>query len=100
VVPGYVSRRSNNMKSFNVYTGDGNFGTSFDHEIEAADLDGAVAVYMEGVKPENRDLFDEEGDDTCALLTVYEMPDGSRAYNGGAFFCAEIRPADNDPRHR
>jgi hypothetical protein len=89
------------MKTFNVYTGDGNFGCSFDHEIEADDIEAAVKIYMEGVKPEHRDLFnDDDGDEDCALLTIYEMPDGARAYNGGAYFCAEIRNAENDPRHR
>jgi hypothetical protein len=83
---------------YNVYTGDGNDGCSFDHEIEADDLDGAVADYMKGVAPENRDLFNEEGDDEVALLTVYEGPEGEVAYNGGAYFCAEIHPADKDPR--
>jgi len=63
-------------------------------------MDGAVAVYMEGVKPENRDRVQEEGEEDCALLTIYEMPDGARAYNGGAYFCAEIRPDENDPRYR
>jgi len=92
------------MKEFNVYTGDGNFGTSFDHSIEAEDMNGAIAVYMEGVTPENRELFEEDGEEDCALLTVYSGEDEEgnelRAYNGGAYFCAEIRPADNDPRHR
>ena len=88
------------MKRFNVYTGDGNDGNSFDHYIEAEDLDGAVKVYMEGVEPENRDLFDEDGDEDVAYLTIYELEDGSRAYNGGAYFCAEIRPHEGDPRYR
>jgi len=86
---------------FNVYTGDGNFGCSFDHEIEAENIEAAVKVYMEGVKPEHRDLFnDDDGDEDTALLTVYEGPKGERAYNDGAYFCAEIRNAANDPRHR
>ena len=76
--------------TFYVYTGDGNDGTSLDFEIEAADLDEAVQAYMAGVKPENRDLFEEDGDDEVAYLTVYESREGERAYNGGAFFCAEI----------
>ena len=90
---------SNTMKVFNVYTGDGNFGISFDHEIEAEDMDGAVKAYMAGVTSENRDLFEEDdaGED-CATLTVYELEDGSRAHNGGAYFCAEIRLAATDPR--
>ena len=86
------------MGRFNVYTGDGNFGTSFDHSIEAPDLDGAVKVYMGGVKADIRPLFEEDGEEDCALLTVYELEDGSRAYNGGAYFCCEIRPAEKDPR--
>ena len=89
------------MQTFNVYTGDGNFGTSFDHKIEAEDLDGAVKKYMEGVTPLNRDLFQEDdSSEDCASLTVYELEDGSRAYNGGAYFIVEIRPADNDPRQK
>jgi hypothetical protein len=86
---------------FNVYTGDGNDGTSFDHEIEADDIEGAVKVYMEGVAEKNRDLFnDDDGDEDTAILCVYEGPDGERAYNGGAYFVAEIRKADTDPRGR
>jgi hypothetical protein len=84
---------------FNVYTGDGNFGCSFDHEIEAEDIEAAVAEFYEGVKPEFRDLFnDDDGDENTALLTIYEGPNGEQAYNGGAFFCVEIRRAENDPR--
>lgn len=86
-------------KTFNVYTGDGNDGTSFDHEIEADSLDAAVAKYMEGVFPDKRDLFQEESDDeNRTTLVVYEDDDGSVAYNGGAFFIAEIVDADYDPR--
>lgn len=87
------------MRKFNVYTGDGNDGTSYDHDIEAEDLDGAVAEYMKGVAPENRDLFDTtDGDEHVAYLTVYETEDGETAYNGGAYFCAEIWDAEHDPR--
>jgi len=86
------------MATFNVYTGDGNDGTSFDHEIEADDLDGAVAIYMEGVKPEYRELIEEDGDEDVAMLMALEGPDGESAYNGGAYFCAEIYPAEKDPR--
>ena len=84
--------------TFNVYTGDGNDGTSFDHEIDAPDLDSAVKVYMDGVDPKMRGLFDEDGDDTYAALTVYEGPNGERAINDSAYFCAEIYPSESDPR--
>jgi len=83
---------------FNVYTGDGNDGTSFDHEIEAVSLDMAVEIYLAGVSPSKRDLFEEDGDEDVAYLTVYEDEDGARAYNGGAFFIAEIWHAERDPR--
>lgn len=84
---------------FNVYTGDGNFGCSYDHQIEAEDIDKAVEKYYEGVSPDVRDLFnDDDGDEDTAILCVYEGPDGERAYNGGAYFVAEIRKADSDPR--
>ena len=88
------------MPTFNVYTGDGNDGTSFDHEIEAADLDAAVSVYMEGVPEENRDLFERWDEHDATILEVLEGRNGERAYNGGALFVAEIRPVANDPRHR
>ena len=42
--------------TFYVYTGDGNDGTSFDHEIEATDLNGAVKVYMRGVSATSREI--------------------------------------------
>jgi hypothetical protein len=87
------------MAEFNVYTGDGNFGTSFDHEIEADDLDGAVAIFMAGVKPEHRELFGEpEGEENEALLMALEGPEGESAGNGAAFYCAEIYPTEHDPR--
>lgn len=89
------------MKTFNVYTGDGNDGTSYDHQIEAKSLDEAVKIYMDGVKPELRDLFQEDdSEEHVAYLTVYEGPNGERAYNGGAYFCAEIWDAEHDPRVR
>lgn len=92
------------MKTFNVYTGDGNDGLSFSHEIEASDLDSAVEDWKAGIDdPEARDMIeddylDEDGDENHASLTIYETPAGERAYNGGAYFCAEIWDAENDPR--
>ena len=85
------------MRSFNVYTGDGNFGTSRDHEIEARDLDHAVEIYKQGCAPEVAEAFDEDGDENYASLTIYEYL-GARAYNGGAYFVAEIWDAEHDPR--
>lgn len=85
---------------FLVYTGDGNDGTSFDHEIEADSLDAAVAEYMEGVAEDKRHLFDEDGDEDVAILTVLEEEDGAVAYNGGAYFIAEIYNAETCPRGR
>jgi hypothetical protein len=87
------------MKTFRVYTGDGNDGTSFDHEIEAPDLDAAVEIYMAGVPEDQKDLFDDdEADEHMAVLTVFENEDGATAYNGGAFFIAEIVDAEHDMR--
>lgn len=89
------------MKTFNVYTGDGNFGTFRDHEIEAEDLDGAVKIYMDGVDPNYRDDFVEDGEEHVAYLTLYEVEGEEgpvRAFNGGAFFVAEIWDAEHDPR--
>lgn len=84
-------------KVFNVYTGDGNFGTSFDRQIEATDLDDAIRIYLEPVAPAVRELFEIDGDEDFVDLTIYEM-DGRRAYNGGAYFCATIHGATTDPR--
>lgn len=87
------------MKTFRVYTGDGNDGTSFDHEIEAETLDEARDQYMAGVPEDQRHLFSEDdGDEHMAVLTVYEDEDGATAYNGGAFFIAEIVDAEHDLR--
>lgn len=87
-------------RTYRVYTGDGNFGVGFDHEIEAIDLDDAERIYMEGVADHVKDLFDIEHEEYFTCLTVYDGPNGERAYNDGAFFCAEIWDADHDPRAR
>jgi hypothetical protein len=93
--------RRASMKTFMVYTGNGNDGCSFDHEIEAENMDAAVAKYMEGVAPEKRGLFDTtDGDEDQAVLTVLEDEDGSTAYGGGAFFIVEIYDAETCPRGR
>jgi hypothetical protein len=93
--------REQRMKKFLVYTGDGNDGTSFDHEIEAETLDEAVEAYKEDIPEDQRHLFSEdEGDETYAVLTVLEDEDGATAYNGGAFFIAEIYDAETCPRGR
>lgn len=83
--------------TFNVYTGDGNDGTSFSHSIEAYNLDLAVEAYKEGVSSDVLPHMDEDGDEDYAVLTVYEWQ-GATAYNDGAYFIAEIWPANKDPR--
>ena len=88
------------METLKAYTGDGNNGTSFSHDIEANDIDAAVEAYMQGVDPAKRDLFDwsDNGDGESAVGMVYEDADGSTAGNGGAFFVVEIYPAYACPR--
>lgn len=84
---------------YNVYTGDGNHGTSLDRQIEAEDLDGAIADYMSRVSPKFRELFQEScSEEDWVSLIVLESPEGWSAGNGGAYFCCEICLADTDPR--
>jgi len=86
------------VTQFNVYTGDGNFGTSLDHTIKADLFDDAVAEYMDGVDPKHRDLFYREDEEHVTYLTVLDGPNGERAGNGAAYFICEIRAAGEDPR--
>lgn len=84
------------MRSYHVYTGDGNEGTYYSYTTQAKDMDAAVAYVRSDLRTDVD--WDEDGDEHQTTIYALTGPDGETAINGGSWIVIDIYDAETCPR--